>query len=209
MAQPTLGLFPISYTVTTGLDGAPTLHLNLLVNTPAHKVTGTANITNGSIHPPLKLHADAWGEFTYLALMPPSQTHILIVGQGNHGGPTANSIVFVKFRLVVEKDWSSGKGSFSYFYNNEWHEIENATVSLNPVFIPPFEPGPVIPSNGVARGLPINALYAAPIHQAIASNSPLSELKALAQQAQQQLDNLPNLKDALDSLKAEIKKLGE
>jgi len=40
-----------------------------------------------------------------------------------------------------------------------------------------------------------------------AQNSPLSELKALAQQAQQQLDNLPALQAGLEALHAEIGKL--
>lgn len=205
MTQTAMGLFPVSYTVTTGFYGAPALQLNLLVNTPAQKITGTADIINDSVNLPLKLHADVWGTFSYMTVMGPG-SRILISGQGNHGGPTANSIVFVKFHLIVEPNWSTGKGSFSYFYNNEWHNIENATVHLNPVFNLPLEPGPVIPDNS-SYGKPYSAMYGPAIQQAIAQNSPLSELKALAQQAQQQLDNLPALQAGLEALRAEIGKL--
>lgn len=205
MTQTATGLFPASYTVTTGQFGAPTLQLHLLVNTPSRTITGAADVSNYSTQPPFKLHADASGTFSYLTVMGPG-SRILITGQGYSHLPCTQHAVVVKFHLLVETDWRSGVGSFSYLENNEWRHVEHATVTLDSAFEPPYGPGPVIPEeNAVSR--PFVVMYGPAIQQAIAQNTPLSELKALAQQAQQQLDNLPGLQAGLEALQAEIRKL--
>ncbi|MBP5114123.1 DUF1842 domain-containing protein, partial [Pseudomonas protegens] len=80
------GLFPLSYRIGTSQPGAPTLILNLLAYTPEHSVRGTSSITQ-AVNPPLDLHSDVWGQYTYLTVMPPSTSKILITAQGNQGGP--------------------------------------------------------------------------------------------------------------------------
>ena len=52
---------------------------------------------------------------------------------------------------------------------------------------------------------PISALYAAPIHGAIASGD-LSQMKSLHKVATQQLEQLPLIRTALEAAKAEISK---
>jgi Domain of unknown function (DUF1842) len=51
MNEPTIGLYPVELIISNGLAGAPTLHLNLLVNAPTGAITGTGRITQ-ALAPP-------------------------------------------------------------------------------------------------------------------------------------------------------------
>ena len=72
-----VGLFPVSYRIGTGAPGAQSLALHLLVSTPDTKVNGTAAITQAT-NPPLDVHSDVWGEYTYLTVMSPGVSKILV-----------------------------------------------------------------------------------------------------------------------------------
>lgn len=198
--QTEIGLFPVSYLIGTGLEGAQTLTLNLLVAPPTHSVTGGAHITQ-SIHPPLNVHSHVHGHYAYLSVVPISEGRILVTAQG-HNGNTAN----FKLHLVLSHDWKKGIANYSYFDGSKWVEVDNVPAKLNPelksrYFPLPLEPGPVILPNP-----PIMALYGVPIQSAIASGD-LAHMKTLAAYAKQQLDAQPQLRKELDALKAEITKL--
>ncbi|MFJ2279990.1 DUF1842 domain-containing protein [Pseudomonas sp. NPDC087803] len=195
-----VGLFPVSYRIGTGAPGAQSLALHLLVSTPNTKVNGTAAITQAT-NPPLDVHSDVWGEYTYLTVMSPGVSKILVTAQGNHGGPGANSIVNFKVKLVVGTDWREGVANYSYFDGQRWHEVNNAPAHLVESIPSPFNPGPVINPHP-----PILPLYAAPIQSAIASGD-LAQMKNLARLAEQQLEQLPKLRDALDTAKKEVSRL--
>lgn len=200
--QQNVGLFPVSYRIGTGLPGAQSLSLSLLVSTPDKHVTGTAAITQAT-NPPLDIDSDVWGEYTYMTVMKPAVSKILITAQGNHGGPGSNSIVNFKIHLVVGEDWREGVANYEYFDGQRWHELNNVPAHLVEVpshVFQPFNPGPVI-----LPYQPILPLYAAPIQSAISSGD-LAQMKSLAKLAQQQLDQQPQLQKAVEDAKGEISK---
>lgn len=202
--QQLVGLFPLSYRIGTSAPGAQSLTLNLLVFTPEQSVSGTAVVTQ-AINPPLDLQSDVWGEYTYMTVMSPAVSKILITAQGNHGGPTANTAVNFKLHLVVGSDWKEGVASYQYQDGQRWVSVNNVPAHLNePVhssFFPPMGPGPVI-----LPYPPIMPLYAAPIQSAIASGD-LTQMKHLAGLAKQQLELQPQLQSALEAAKGEISRL--
>lgn len=200
---PSLNLFPLSYRIGTSAPGAQTLQLNLTVFSPEKTVNGTATVTQ-AINPPLDLHSDVWGEYTYLTVMAPGVSKILITVKGNHGGPHSNSPINLNLRLVVGEDWKHGVADYEYFDGHHWHEVHNVPAQLETVpsrLQPlPLEPGPVI------QPPPITPLYGAPIQSAIASGD-LAQMKHLQGLAKQQLDQQSQLQSALEAAKGEINRL--
>lgn len=200
---PQEGLFPLSYRIGTSQPGAQTLILNLLVYTPEHSVRGTSSITQ-AVNPPLDLHSDVWGQYTYLTVMSPSTSKILITAQGNQGGPGSNSAINFKLHLVVGEDWKEGVANYQYYNGHSW-----VTVNQVPAHLQESVQSSTLsaPQHGQHnRPLPpISALYAAPIHGAIASGD-LAQMKSLHRVATQQLEQLPLIRTALDAAKAEIGK---
>ncbi|AOI72637.1 DUF1842 domain-containing protein [Burkholderia ubonensis] len=201
MSEKTLaGLFPVAYVIGTEAPGAPTLRLALLVDTPERSVVGTATVTQ-AVNPPVEFHADVWGNYTYMALMPPANTRILVTLQGNDGGPNSNSVVTFKLQLVLESDWQRGVASYSYFDNGSWHAVENVPARIDREFVT-LEPGPVIPSlYGRSQ-----TLYGVSVHQATASGD-LAHMKTVAAAANHQLQSRDEIAAALAALKAEIARL--
>ncbi|PWB35140.1 hypothetical protein DCO48_03920 [Pseudomonas sp. SDI] len=128
--QAPVGLFPLSYVIGTDAAGAQRLLLDLLVYTPERTVNGHAHITQ-AINPPLDLQLSAWGSYSYLTVVPVSQGKILITAQGNHGGPTANSIVAFKLHLVVDNDWKTGVASYQYLNNGQWVSVNQVPAKLD------------------------------------------------------------------------------
>ncbi|KHK59537.1 hypothetical protein PI86_09505 [Burkholderia sp. A9] len=195
-----IGLFPAGYVIGTGMPGAPALRLALLVDTPEGSVVGTATIGQ-AVNPPVDFHADVWGNYTYMALMPPVNTRILVTLQGNDGGPNSNSIVTFRLHLVLENDWQSGVASYSFFDNGSWRAFENVPARIDREFVP-LEPGPVIVE---PHGGP-RPLYGAPIQQAAASGD-LAHMKTVAAAAKHQLQSRDEIAAALAALKTEIARL--
>ncbi|OLF54371.1 DUF1842 domain-containing protein [Pseudomonas chlororaphis] len=203
--SPAVGLFPLSYRIGNPIPGAPSLTLDLLVYTPEQSVRGTSLITQ-AVNPPLELSSDVWGQYTYLTVMPPSLSKILITAQGNQGGPGSNSIITFKIQLVVDNDWKNGIANYQYYDGQRWVSVENVPAQLADS-IPSYAlRAPQETAAPLQAYAPIHPLYAAPIHGAIASGD-LAQMKTLASQAKQQLEQLPLLRSALDAAKDEIGKL--
>ncbi|AJO77816.1 MULTISPECIES: DUF1842 domain-containing protein [Pseudomonas] len=199
------GLFPLSYRIGEPIPGAPSLALDLLVYTPEQSVRGTSLITQ-AVSPPLELPTDVWGQYTYLTVMPPSSSKILISAQGNQGGPGSNSVITFKIKLVVDNDWKNGIATYQYYNDHSWVTVENVPAQLlDPAHSYALQ-APQQSTAALPAYPPIHPLYAAPIHGAIASGD-LAQMKVLASQARQQLEQLPQLRNALDAAKDEIGKL--
>ncbi|MBB6582137.1 DUF1842 domain-containing protein [Ralstonia solanacearum] len=199
-----VGLFPVRFVIGTGLPGAPTLTLNLLVDTPRRRVVGNATITQ-AVSPPLDLHVDVWGSFTYMAVMPPGKTRILVTLQGNSGGPTSNAMTTFRLHLVLNADWQAGIASYSYWVDGQWHEVESVPAHIDREFVP-LEPGPVLPPETLNALTIGRTLYGPAIQRATASGD-LAHMKTLAAYAQQQLDSHQEIASANAALHAEIRKL--
>lgn len=125
-----VGLFVVSYEITTGLAGAPTFHVNLAVNTPARIVSGGGTVTNTS-NPPLNLHTSLRGDYTYMTVMP-NNSKILVVlnGIGEYSPINPLEVENTKLRMVLEDDWSKGTANFSYRDDRgQWNEIKDAKVT--------------------------------------------------------------------------------
>jgi hypothetical protein len=201
-----LGLFPLSYRIGNSTPGAPSLALDFLVYPPEQSVRGTSLVTQ-AVNPPLELSSDVWGQYTYLTVMPPSTSKILVTAQGNQGGPGSNSPISFKIQLVVDHDWKSGIATYQFYNGQRWVTVENVPAHL--VGSAPNNYALQAPQETTAAFYPyppILPLYAAPIHGAIASGD-LSQMKSLASLAKQQLDQLPQLRSALDAAKDEIGRL--
>lgn len=131
LLAPAEGLFPVSYLVGANLPGAPRLELNLLVYTPDRSVRGHAQLTQAT-NPPLDLHLDVWGTYSYLSVQPPSEGKILLTLRGNQGGPQANSPIQLNLQGLLELDWQRGLANYRYYSGQRWIEIDNAPVVLQP-----------------------------------------------------------------------------
>ncbi|GGY19768.1 DUF1842 domain-containing protein [Paludibacterium paludis] len=205
MSQSAIGLFPVSYRIGTSASGAPTLMLNLLVNTPQHSVIGTAHIGQ-AVNPPVNVHSDVKGQYTYMTVMPPNDSRILITAQGRPFGANPHSETNFSLHLVLDHDWQKGVASYRYFNGGHWVEVENAPARINKE----LKSDPAILTREAGAGVnPVPSaivLYGAPIQSAIASGD-LARMKSLAALARQQLDSQPQLRKQLEKLKTEIGKL--
>lgn len=185
------GLFLAEYEISTGLAGAPVLHLALTVNTVDRAVSGAARVTQ-AINPPLDVRSQVHGSFTYMTVMP-NQTSILVVATGTpsitwpHGGGVGPVLLpNLHLRMVLDKSWEHGVANFSYIApSGQWVEIENAKVAQG------------------ARQPPVVMLYAAALQEATASGD-LARMKQIAAQAEAQLANNAEIASALAAIKAEI-----
>ena len=130
------GVFLVSYRITTSLVGAPTLNLNLMVNTPKETVHGLGKITQ-STNPPLDITTKLDGHFTYMTVMP-DNTHILVTAIGypvihwpSHGGPGPVILPNFKLWMVLSKDWKSGTANYKYTDSEgNWQSINEVEVKL-------------------------------------------------------------------------------
>ncbi len=167
-------------------------------------MVGNATITQ-AVSPPLDLHIDVWGGFTYMAVMPPGKTRILVTLQGNSGGPTSNAMTTFRLHLVLNADWQAGIASYSYWVDGQWHEVESVPAHVDREFVP-LEPGPVLPPETLNALTIGRTLYGPAIQRATASGD-LAHMKTLAAYAQQQLDSHQEIASANAALHAEIRKL--
>lgn len=124
LQAPVIGLFPLSYIISTDAEGAQRLVLDLLVHPADRTLRGTAQLTQAT-NPPLDLNLDVWGTYSYQLFLPPSPSNLLITLQGNHGGPTANSPIIFSLKLAVGTDWQKGQAGYRYLNTQrQWIVVE-------------------------------------------------------------------------------------
>ncbi len=134
-----VGYYLVNLDVSTGLIGAPTLHLKLGVNAVTGVVQGTGEITqaiappNGVIHIPHitgVIHHTGFGKDTLL---------VSLQGEYLHSNPPSLVVYTVKVTaaLAVDASWN-GTGVFT----NGSHVYNDCTVTNVPVAAAPAEAVP-------------------------------------------------------------------
>jgi hypothetical protein len=120
------GLFVAAYEISTGLAGAPTLHVHLVVDAPSKAVTGIGYLTQ-AVSPAPTYRTWYRGSFTYLTFMP-NEENILVTAVGYPPGtlPIEPIAPNGDLRMALDASWTAGVATFRY----DGHEIENATVRL-------------------------------------------------------------------------------
>lgn len=122
-----VGLFVVSYEIGTELAGAPRLVVHLAVNAPARAITGQCQLTQ-AVNPPLNLKMPVTGDFTYLTVMPPDPTNILVV-LSDVQGPNPNA-PGIELRMLLAGGWDSGVASYRYAKSRPgpWTSVTDAPV---------------------------------------------------------------------------------
>ncbi|MBI6853768.1 DUF1842 domain-containing protein [Pseudomonas cichorii] len=189
-----LGLFHTRLNIQSPLLGAPTLILDLLVDTVRKKVSGVANITQ-TTHPISTFHAEVWGTYFELFISPQIGGTITLHLEGNPSGELSQIAATFNLHGILDLDWSNGNVGYKYYTDGRWNAVKNATAHLAPL-LPPQSQTPRHP-------LP---LYASAVQQAQQSGN-LAQLKSVVSQGGQQIQQNSALSSALEQLKAEIARL--
>ncbi|UCJ06092.1 DUF1842 domain-containing protein [Chitinophaga pendula] len=126
-----VGLFQVSYRISSGLIGAPVFHVNLTVSTVTQKVGGIGTITQ-TRHRPVQLETNLSGNYFVLPILPP-QEHSLSVhltGLPFIPHPLNNVVPHPNVELYMRLDahWQAGIATFSYFEDGTKITINDAKV---------------------------------------------------------------------------------
>lgn len=126
-AEESMGLFQVCYRIGNNVPGAPIFSVNLAVYTPGKTVNG-AGVIFQATNPVLKIDTKLSGDFTYMTVMPPSVSHILVVLTG---GVSPTGQINVYLRMSLNEDWQSGVANYKYMdKDGVWHEMENQPVTI-------------------------------------------------------------------------------
>lgn len=181
-----VGLFHTIYH-SPSIPGGVSLTLNLLVNTPAKKITGQAHLFQAT-NPPLNETYEVFGDYTVLNIMimgAPQPLYIISL-TGHAPGSTTPTFYL---NGTFQDTWQHGWVSYRYLVDGEWH---HQTQTIQAEESPSLQPH--------QHFIP---LYAAALQQASATGS-LLELKQLAATAQAQLNQSDDIHQALTKLNAHI-----
>lgn len=121
--SPLIGLFQLNLVATTGLMGAPTFHMGLLINPSGGSVTGIVNITQAVDPNSSASNANVNVSGTYQELVFGSQTTKVIVLNGEYVysvPPPAIGSFLCKFNAVIHLDenWD-GTGSYIWGFDQK------------------------------------------------------------------------------------------
>jgi hypothetical protein len=131
MSEENIGLFPVDLKISSGLAGAPTLYLNLLVDAPTGAISGTGRITQAL--------APQWSDLPIPSVSGqmeiggmPTATRLLRV-TGDYGipfGPAQPGQVDAQIMMACSLDFETwnGFGSFDYGPRHE-HTARNCKVT--------------------------------------------------------------------------------
>ncbi len=114
-----IGLFHVRLNVSNGLLGAPTLTLDLLVNTVTKKVSGKARASQAT-YPQQPFQANVWGDYSDLQFAPAGAPSIVLSLDGSPSGPLSQIAQTFHLHGLLEADWSNGSASYRYFSNGHW-----------------------------------------------------------------------------------------
>ena len=118
MAQ--TGLFPACYQAVNPRIGGDELNLQLLIDAPDNTVTGTGEISNSSINPPLDVKSELRGRYSYLVFGPDTQVSIEAKGYPKVNFPPDGGLGPVilpnaELSMVLKSGFNSG-GEATYKY---------------------------------------------------------------------------------------------
>jgi hypothetical protein len=130
MNEPTSGLYQVDLTLNDGLQGAPTLALNLLVNAATGAVTGSGRISQALAPPFGNLAIPSISGQLEATGLPRAEKLLRVIGRyGIPFGPPpmiGHIEALMTMACAVDLQWN-GKGSFSYGPHAE-HTARNCTV---------------------------------------------------------------------------------
>jgi hypothetical protein len=141
-----VGLFLVRWDIGSSLPGAPTFVLSGTVDTVRNVFNGSCRLSQ-AIHPPPDFASQVQGTVSYLTVMP-DQTHILLVATGTTletlPPPAIGTLILTNFelRMILADDWKTGVAHVRYLFNNQWHDLENVPVRIDPVSEIPQNGGP-------------------------------------------------------------------
>lgn len=121
-AQDNSTFVPAHFILNTGLDGAPSLHLDLTLNVNDSSFIGTAYITQ-AIHPAPNFKSSVSG--TYIPILTLGAPTPIFHGRGiEMATPLFENLEF------SFQEGGDNKGRFKYRVSatSEWHVIDNANV---------------------------------------------------------------------------------
>lgn len=125
-----VGLFLSKFSIGNPIPGAPHMNLFITVNTPKRIVNGVSIITQ-AINPPLDLHSEVRGSYSYMTVMP-NNSHILVVAEGYEileNNEELSQVPNLYIRMVLNEEWTEGTANVKYYSNGSWHEMENVPVN--------------------------------------------------------------------------------
>ncbi|MDZ3991752.1 DUF1842 domain-containing protein [Pseudomonas sp. Teo4] len=114
-----IGLFHTRLNVSNGLLGAPTLTLDLLVNTVTKKVSGRAQASQAT-YPVQVFNAHVWGDYSELQFTPAGAPSIVLSLDGSPSGPLSQIAQTFHLHGLVDAQWNNGTASYRYFSNGHW-----------------------------------------------------------------------------------------
>ena len=132
-----VGSFPVSFQIGGGKPGAVTFDVHLVISTPTKKVNGAGTLTQ-STNPPLDLATFLTGEYTFMTVMPPDQSKILVTAKGVGAVSPIEPLEAhnVNLRMVLSTDWKSGVANYDYLRDGKWNSVDNAPVKFITAAIP-------------------------------------------------------------------------
>jgi hypothetical protein len=130
MSEPTTGLYPVDIVLNSGLAGAPTLYLDLLVNAATGAVSGSGRLTRAVAAPFGNLFIPSISGQLEATGFPKAERLLRATGQyGIPFGPPpmiGHIDALMTMACAVDLQWD-GKGSFSFGPHAE-HTVRNCTV---------------------------------------------------------------------------------
>lgn len=135
----TVGLFPLTLQSESSLLGAPTVNLQLTIDTPNKTVSGLATVSNGSLAKPIVCKSHVTGDFIYETVMSPGESKIRIDVTGHPQihwpkGGGVGPVIPKNFSamILLNTDWSEGTIQYEYATGvNEWQKESQAIKSVH------------------------------------------------------------------------------
>ncbi len=119
-----VGAFHVKWAVGNMMPGAPLLHVDAVVVTPSHSISGVARITQ-AVSPPLDIDFHISG--SYMDVTDRATTHfVLAATQPSHllGAP------YLMLCMVLNSDWKTGMASYSYVCGSQHGHQDNVPARI-------------------------------------------------------------------------------
>lgn len=128
-----IGLFLANYVIGSGMLGAPSFRMSLLINTPDRSVSGRG-IVSQATNPPLNLVSILSGEYHYHCAKSDCYVLMNLVGSQPYYGipPVGSDLQNSRLHLMLNDDWQAGVANVSYLdpRTGKWTEHEQLPVKL-------------------------------------------------------------------------------
>lgn len=116
-----------AYRIGTGMPGAPAIQVGLVIDTDTKAVEGLARF-GWTVNPPVNCDCRVEGVFTWMAVMPPSKSHIMVKVTG-YPAPDSG-IHALSLYMVLEADWQTGTADIEFVdAKGVAHKLDQVPVS--------------------------------------------------------------------------------